>query len=308
LNQESGRAYYIFTLIAWLVYVVVYLFAPSSAAGQYALSDIQVGLLKLTVAIPLLLIWLVAVHGLKHLRRYTRLVKGSPDGRGFSLIFSGVVALVIGAVTVAISGQLEAYGLRHGRVEEAVIMHNYLQVLFPLSAFILTYIGTRRLIEVAGAASEASRKKWLVFLLFLILAPLYTWVVFNDPNRTVPTSEGVAHATHYLSDPLILFTLVMPYLFAWAMGIATLLNLWLYGRRVGGHIYRQALKRFILGMGFVVSFSIALQFLSTASGAISRLGLRPILALVYFLLAAYAIGYVLIASGSKQLAEIEEVK
>lgn len=306
-NAILKRSHYILALLVWLVYISLSLFAPMISGNQYNLTPTQLALLKLTIAIPLLLIWLTAVHGLVAFRRYVNLIKDSTDGWAYAGIYRGLVVLVASIMITAIIGQLRPYFYQAGYIEALVIFNNYLQIALPLLAFYLMHQASGRLIAVVGAKKTLLQQLWL-FGLFAALAPIYTWLVFSNPNRTTPTTSGVVYASNYLSDPMILITVVMPYLVVWALGISTIQNIRQFSLHVKGRIYKSALKRLTNGLVAVILLSVILQLLAAVSGTLAHYQLSSILILVYAILIIYAVAYVNIARGALSLTKIEEVK
>lgn len=306
-NTDTDKRYYALVLVLWLVYVALYLKAPLIGPNSYNLSHTQLAFLKLTVALPFLIVWSLAASGAIALKRYVKLIAGSTDGQAFSKLGKGLAVLVIGLITTATIGQLQPYAFIAGHIRAMVILNNYLQILFPLAAFYLMYQGSRGLTELVGARLPGTQR-WGLFMVFAALAPLYTWLVFHNPNRTLVTTPGVNYASHYLPDIWILLTIVMPNLIVWALGALTVLHLRAYSKAVQGLIYRAALKALSNGFVAVVLFSIMLQFLTATSGSLVHLKLNGILAIIYFLIAFYAAAYVSVALGARQLSKIEQAQ
>jgi hypothetical protein len=142
--------------------------------------------------------------------------------------------------------------------------------------------------------------------IFIAFGACYTYLMLHDPHRTVP--GGPSHlATYYLSDWLIVLTVVIPRLVVWYWGMQALVNIGLYRRKVEGALYRDALKLLAYGLGGVFLVTILLRVLQTASDALNRLDLGGILLLLYILVFMLGIGYVLVAKGARQLQKIEEL-
>ncbi|HXH04824.1 MAG TPA: hypothetical protein VNI82_00145, partial [Candidatus Nitrosotenuis sp.] len=131
------------------------------------------------------------------------------------------------------------------------------------------------------------------------LTSVYTWLVVAQGYATPGT------APYFLPTWLLIITFVIPYVFAWCMGIWAALCLRRYYTAVKGTIYKEALNNLYKGVAGIVVVSIFLQSLTSVPGLVNRLDLTPLLIVVYVLIATYAIGYGLVANGAKKLKLIE---
>src|SRR4051812_4705150 len=65
------------------------------ALQRYNLSDAQGALLSLTVALPYIIIWFIALVGYLRLKTYARTIADSKDGAAFNLICAGLLGLTV---------------------------------------------------------------------------------------------------------------------------------------------------------------------------------------------------------------------
>jgi hypothetical protein len=188
-----------------------------------------------------------------------------------------------------------------------VIVRGYMTVIFYLFGFWYLWQGSRDLLKAVNG-SELSNK-WQNFLVGALaaLAVFYTWAVLNNPFRSV-SSDPLVKATYYLPDILIMLTIVIPYVLIWIMGGTAIINVLSYTKRVPGVIYKQAFSSLAYGLTFTIVLLIVLQFLSQANASIGHAAFSVILVIIYPLLLAIAIGYLLIARGARKLAAIEEIQ
>jgi drug/metabolite transporter (DMT)-like permease len=86
-----------------------------------------------------------------------------------------------------------------------------------------------------------------------------------------------------------------------------LFNIYLYRNNVKGRIYKDAFNN--LGNGFtsVIVVLVVLRCFESLSSHLTKLSLGPILLIVYLLLIALSIGYILIFRGARSLHRIEEI-
>lgn len=104
-----------------------------------------------------------------------------------------------------------------------------------------------------------------------------------------------------------MFTIIVPYLYAWFMGLMSCYEIIMYSQRIKGLLYKRALNRLAGGIGAVIGSSIFIQFINVVYAYKTNSSLGPLLILIYLLLVVEAIGYILIANGAKNLKRIEEI-
>ncbi len=302
----SNKIIYFAVIVCWLVYAGLALQSPSRGAARFNLSSSQTQLVQLTIILPLLAIWLVATYGALRFRHYAKMIKTSPDGQAASTLAKGLIALVIYLVISSIVNSAGPYFAGTPWVKIMVIIKNYLPLAIAFIAFALLYQGSLKLMFLIKAPTWRASRLILFLIPFCMFAIFFTWVFYLNPDLHETASNGLP----YFVAPraLLLFTYVLPYLLMWFLGSLAALNIRLYARDVNGSIYRSALLNLVGGIATVVFLTIALQLLSTVSSTINHLNLASILLLVYVLVILYALGYALIALGSKKLLKIEETQ
>ncbi len=301
--------------LAWLgvvviAYVLLTLLAPPAATvNRYGLTLAQTQLLRISYILPLIFIWTTAMLSVVWFRRYTRLLKGSTEEDAFRKITRGLWMLLLVIVVPSLVTAIANFYPADMAVQKgAVILRNYLSIGFYLVGFWYLWKASKSLLKTVNVLPHVTSpyQNWAVIAI-ATLAVIYTWAVLNNPFRTV-SSDPLVKATYYLPDILIVFTILIPYVLVWILGIITVINVLTYAKFVSGVIYRQTFSYVARGLTFTIGLLIGLQFLSQANAALSRAALSVILIIIYILLLAIAIGYVLIARGARRLAVIEEVE
>jgi hypothetical protein len=133
-------------------------------------------------------------------------------------------------------------------------------------------------------------------------------IVIHGYNYRNNTPDPGKYSSFYLPDGMIFFSLALPYLIGWALGIKSALNIWSYMRDVKGTIYKAALRRLVVGLLLVLAFAVIIQLFVAFSTYFAKSGLAALLLIVYLLILFYSFGYLIIASGTKNLNKIEKVK
>jgi hypothetical protein len=292
-------------LVLTVMYVGLVLLAPADPVvlKRYDISELQARLLNLTVVIPIVGIWLVALYGFIRFRLYASLVDASNEGKALNLVAMGLVVLgfSLPGKAVVSSGFKYLVADNPDLKPTSIIITNYVGVIFSIIAFYLLARGALGLVRTLKRNKQMSVPSYFVPVIIL-LSSLFTWLILS---RSVGTAENVS--SYYLPNWLIITTLAVPYLLAWYYGILAFYYLSSYHKNVKGVLYKQAFSGIASGIAVIVFTSVLVQMLVTLGGQLSRLNLTPILALVYLLIILYAVGYGLVARGARKLKQIEEV-
>ena len=304
----SKRAYYYLSYLAIsAIYVISSLLAPLGP-NRFNLTASKTHLLQLTILLPVVLIWFAAVYGVEKFHTYTSSIKSYKDGKPLHLFATGLLILVGSIIFNSIVGILRPWALADGWLSAYTILANYLSAWLPLLAYACMYIGSAQLLKSIKTKPKIKNPLgWLpILLLLIIVGAIYVAVLLNYNYRS-STPDPTRYSSFYMSDPLILFTLALPYLFGWGLALKATLNLYAYLKQVRGVIYRSAFVRLLSGVLVVTLFYIIVQMLVAFSTYIAKAGLGSILLILYMLIMLYALGFLIIASGAKKLVAIEKV-
>jgi hypothetical protein len=300
--MNTRKKYYVLFIVASLIYIIATLVAPLTP-NRFNLTTAGSHMLQIAIALPIVLIWAVAVYGAERFNSYSKSIRRHPDGRALDMIARGLTILVASYIGTSLFGRLRPWAFRDGWLPTYTIVANYLAVVFALVAFGYMYRGSvqlRRLIK----AKDKGAKTAVVAVTLTAISVLYLIVLLNYDYRG-STPDATKYSSFYLPDWLILLTLALPYLIGWGLGIAAALNIGSYQRHVKGVIYQSALYRVIVGTLTVVVFSIVLQILIVFSTYFAKAGLADILLIVYLIILMYAAGFLIIASGTRKMTAIE---
>jgi hypothetical protein len=304
-----SKPFIITVVVIWALYACLNLFAPASLAlHTYKINLMQVNLLRGTIIVPLLAIWIAAAFAYIRIRNYAALVSSSPEGVGYYKISLGVGALIAGLIIPSIIGQISSYFPGNYTVESyTAIIRLYLSIVFNMLAFWNLFRGSQDLLRTMDAKEQrVYRIHYWTILVVALLSFVYAWAIFHNEFRTVST-DPLVRPTYYLPDWLIVPTIFIPYLLIWLWGGWAITNFRAYGRLVPGLVYRKALYSFMYGLTAIIILLISSQFITQISTVFTHSGLKLILMIVYALVLLIAAGYLFLARGAKQLTNIEEV-
>jgi hypothetical protein len=300
------RPYYTLLSIWGIVYIIGTLIAPV-APNRFNLSATNTHLIQISLALPIVFIWAAAVIGAERFKSYAQKIRKYPDGRAFNTIATGLIILVAGILFSGVSAVLRPWALKDGWIAQFTILYNFVSAILPVIAYAYMYAGSRNLLRLTKTGKRYIAG-WLPTLAIIaVIGAVYISVIHGYDYRN-NTPDPNKFSSFYLPDGMILFTLVIPYLVGWALGIKAALNIWSYMKDVKGVIYKKALRRVVIGILLVIVFAVIIQLLVALSTYFAKAGLAAILLIIYLIILFYALGFLVLASGTKKLNAIEKVK
>jgi hypothetical protein len=307
VNKRAFQLYSYLCIIA--VYVAcTFLTAPSPALLHvYHLSTLKYRLILATVAVPLVIIWLVAFYGFRKLQSYAATIAGNKEGKFVNQITWGLFYLAFQfPIVSALSSILNIIDANHpNALPTTTIISHYIRIVLPLVGFIYISYGARGLTE-SVKLRPSQRATHLLSLGLIIIGAGFTYFVFQG----VPADKIVNaanQAKYYLPGWLVFFTFVVPNIFTWYIGLLAAYETYLFNRKVSGILYRRAWEFLAGGLAWIIFVSIIYQYLTLLSSHLTRLKINALLLIVYAALILLAVGYVLVAVGARRLQKIEEV-
>lgn len=299
----NRRIYYAALLVWSIIYVAGTILAPL-APNHFNITPEQTHLLQVSLAIPVVLIWLAAVYGAERFKSYAQCIKSDRDGKAMNQVANGLNILVIAVLSNGISAIIRPWAYHDGWLRAFTIIFNYVQVALPLIALYVMYRGSVRLRAIAK--SRENLRSWLPIIgLAVVIAAIYFAILLSYQYRS-HTPDPNEFSSFYLPDPLLVLTVALPNVVAWTLGFKAASNIIIYQRRVQGVIYRNALFRFATGIIIIIAFAVLLQLLIGLSAHLAKAGLGSILFLLYVIILIYSIGFLIVASGTKRLNAIEK--
>lgn len=295
----------------YVVFIVIYLsqillVTPEKMTlEKYHISTLSLKILALTIALPYIAIWLIALVGYVRLQTYANIIRKDKDGVAFHKIAQGIfcISLWLPLSTIMSNFFTQVYRAHPGMTANLVRLENYLNLIILAAGFWLIYSGSRKLLPLVNKSAFLSSQP--VILSYIAFCALYASLVLHDPARETPTAT-VTVAAYYQPDWLIILTLLIPRLLYWFLGIQAVQNIYLYRTKVKGRLYKAALHNLALGLGSVIAITILLRSLQSASASLVQLSLGPLLAIIYLLLILLSVGYIFIAKGAERLQQFEE--
>lgn len=290
-----------------ILYVALIFILPANhqVMHDHNLSSLEYKILLFTVVLPVLAIWFVGFFGYAKLQEYAKSIQKTADADGFSRLALGCAWLawslpirsLVNICTGAIANSSPGFH------SASVVINNYTGLALSLVAFIMIGSASRHLFERAKISLTSTSMRTMMFL-FVVGGVLYCYLIFRQFH-----SGGLVSSDNPFHLPiwLMVLTIIVPYLYAWFVGILAIYEMTIYSRQVRGVLYRQALQLMVAGLIATVIGSIAFQYASSVRAPDNQLILNTHLFLDLLFRIITGIGFILIALGASRLKKIEEV-
>ncbi len=297
------RSYVWIFLVLMAVYIILAFSLPTDpqVLARYNIDQDRARLLNLTVVGPLSLIYFAALYGFVRVKEYAKSIQETKEGPHFNNVANGLAVLGFSLPINSIMSSMVSY-TRHAHPElmaEISITRQYLTLVLAGIAIVLLDRGARGLLGTLKRIPKETLSNYKI-ILAVSLSSIYTWLLVTQ------SQDPAAELAHYLPIGILIATVAIPYVLIWYLGAGAAIRLYTYQINVKGVIYKRAVGLLAKGVAVIVLISVFLQFFYTIAGLLNRLNLSPLLAVIYFLIALYLIGYGLVARGAKTLKHMEE--
>ncbi len=301
------------TIVLFMVLSLIYtwqLFGipPDQASlAKYQLSYAAAQILRLSIAVPVIASWFMALYGSLKIERYAQLMRKTSEALVWRRIAQGFLWLALSLPLSAVTANwLSSLAVQAPELKPVtVILQNYTSLVLTLIAIGLIHLGLQRLFK----STVVQRRLWhatpLYMLAFFVISAIFIALTLSNPNRQFANSNG--QVAYYLSDFWLVLTIVIPYVYIWYAGIRSIEYLHAYRTFVKGAIYKNSVKYLISGMSLVLASLLSLRLLISMSTMLNSATLKIILLLIYCLVFIIGIGHFLLAVGAQKLAKIEEI-
>jgi hypothetical protein len=292
-------------IAATFLLLIIFLPANKLFLEAYKLTPQEYHSLQLLVEIPVMAVWLGAFLGYAKFEEYAFKLIGTKDGEAYAKMASGSKWLAYSLPIPTILYFVISSFAGHHPVWQAVaiIISDYVGVVLSLVAFYKMSEATRML-RVTRRIHQPANAIRCLQLAFAALGVLYCYLVFKQLNLS---SLGNSDNPYYLPVWLLVLTLIIPYLYAWFLGLLTAFDMWLVASRSAGYLYRKAILLLATGLVVVVATRIGEQYSLSVMPGDEHYSLNRTLVLVYLLYLISMLGFTAIIYGINRLKQMEEV-
>ncbi len=280
--------------------------SPEQSSSQVKLSPIAILALRATLLVPYMLTWLVAVTGWYYFHMFATDAKRKhlANHYAFRFISRGLGLLIFDLVGVPMISAARTFWAQNLQAAEwLTIISNYFHIIIPLLAFSYLYVGTRKLVLSSHYAASLKNNILPSLIATTIFISFFSIALFGNTSRQMISETG-RFASYYVSDTLIVLTIIIPLSITWLLGIQAALNTERYVHSLT-LIWRSAFIRFFHGLLAIIGSSIILQGITAfGSEQLQQVNLLLILLVIYMFIIIQAVGYLLIRSSAKQLHKL----
>ena len=292
---------YAMVVLLWALYVVL-LFLRKTDNSQIHIGLTATNIIRVSFALPILAIWLTATVAAVRFKNYTHLITGSREAAGFNRLANGLFFLTAYLISVLLVSRVAALFAGTSFVYPVVFVKNHLSAYLFLISLIQLYRGAIALADITKV-SLTRRQNLLIMLSYTAFTAIFVALFFHNPTNPKTLADGLP--SFAVSHGVLLFTLILPSLMAWILGILASMTIRAYAAKVKGTIYKQALHRLVIGIFGTTTFAILVQLLVLYASKLQHLGINALLFIVYVFLLAYGVGAALIARSARKLTLIE---
>ncbi len=304
--KTVGSAVRSFSVLALLYTVLVFLLPANTASMRmYHLSPVAYHILLFVVVLPSLVVWYTAFYGSAKLQHYAQSISKAPEAAEFHRLARGMAWLawslpVPAIISLVLDSIADSHSGFHGA---SIILINYASLILPLVGFSVIATGARGLTARSTARTTIASARGILLLL-IALGVVYCFLVFRQFSLT---KLGSAQNPYHLPIWLMITTQIIPYLYAWFIGLLAAYEINGFGKHVRGLLYRQPLQLVAGGLTLAIIGFIALQYSTAVAAPLGHLLFNYHLVAIYVFRIIVATGFLLIAYGVNRLKKIEEI-
>jgi hypothetical protein len=304
LNRFSRETKLFIGLV--LLYAALAFILPASKAAMllYQFTDAQYQSLIFVVRLPFIVTVIAAFYSYRCLVHYVERIRDTKEGLAFSKITQGLRWIAWGLLVPAtVSTLLNAIAnQKPDFLMFALIITNYMYVVVSLFAFSHIVGGAHRLVQQARLLFSIRHIRVLIMVLVTI-GVLFCYLISQRLHGGITNSYNA----YYLQNWAVWATIVVPFLYAWIVGLFAALELALVARRTSGIIYKQALQWLALGIVLIIIAMCSLQYYRSVIPRSGTLKIGPSLITAYAIYGVNITGSALLAVGARRLKRIEDI-
>jgi hypothetical protein len=276
-----------------VIYILVIFLMPDSQASlnSYKVSSIDYNAASLVVAVPSIIVWFVAFLG------YTKL--------HFDRLATGTAWLAWSLPLMSIFNRLSD-GIAHRAISfhaTSIILNNYFDMVLSLISFAIIGSAVHGIIMSNKRELKATKAK-MIMTIFILLGISYCFLTLKAFNLR---SISSTYNPYYLPAWLMIISVIIPYMYAWFVGLLAAYQLTLSAKNTKGILYRRALFYIVGGLIAIILSAIAVQYLDGVIPSNGHFVLNYKSFAVIAIRVIGGLGFITLAIGANRLKKIEEV-
>lgn len=290
-----------------LIFVVLILTLPydDTTVRSYHLSVLEYRVVELMINLPVIAVWFFAFWGYGKLKQYATYIKKTKEGPHFDKLAQGAAWLAWSLPITALVGRvLSSIDASHQSFRSAqIIIYNYVELILPFVGLLIIGSAARgingnRRIDLKLTSTR------IIMALFVAAGVLYCYLILKAFNLSSLASQ---HNPYYLPAWLMVVSVIIPYLYAWFIGLLAAYQITVYASSISGVLYKRALLAVTAGLTSIIFSFVVVQYLSSIWPNTGHLVFNYRLVIVTLFRIVGGVGYVAMAIGANRLKKIEEV-
>jgi hypothetical protein len=299
--KANARAWPLKTWVYTATAVLGILFMVLTYASRGTGHNHESLLLRLSIALPELVIWAVAIMSAVRFKEYAHSIRETQDGGALNLIANSLLVLVLYVIFLSSGDAIKSLFVNSPHLKTAVTLSNYLPLVIAFISSVLIYRGSKHLSKIISAPPWDSRRLVISALPFFLLLFIYAWQFY----KAVPTLKGADGLPRFTQSPgVLLVTYVLPHLVLWGLGLLACFNIARFAVTTKGLIYKALFRNLYQGLILVFVCIFTAQLIIISPINLEKFNIW--LALAYAVLVAAVFGFGLIYRGVQQLDRIEK--
>jgi hypothetical protein len=310
-KKESGTS--VGRVLRWcslltIVYIAAVFALPYNniTVKSYHFSSFEYSIAVLMVNLPVIAVWFFAFWGYAKLRQYSEAIRKTREGKYFYRLSVGLAWLAWSMPIISITSHILNGTINGGSGTHSVvsIIDDYLNLILTLIAFLIIGSAARGIIGQDNKVDLGRISSRVVIALLTLGGVIYCFLVLRSFNL-----NSISDTNNHYHMPvwLVVITIIIPYLYAWFVGVMAAYEITIYAKGIKGVLYKQALMNIVYGLLAVVLSFITIQYLNNAWQMPAHVIFTARLVVTTIFRIIGGAGYILMAVGASRLKRIEEV-
>lgn len=296
---HDGVIYPLLALVSVLYVLLMY--KDALLFKSHSNGSLKLFLLNITIALPEIAIWTIAMRSAVRFKQYANLIKDSKDGESMTYLADALLLMVIYVIFLTMSPTLIGLFKNSRHLHTAIDIGNYLPLAVAAASSYGLYLGAQVLNQVVPLRLSML-KRILLVIAFILVAGLFAWHFYKIEPKLVP-QNGIPRFITPVKETMLIY--VLPLICLWGAGLLACLSIGNYAAHTEGAIYKALFRNLCNGIELVFVCTFLAQLFIASNFNLNKFSLA--LVLVYCLLILATLGFVLIYRGSSSLNRLEVV-
>ncbi len=297
---------YIFPSIVFILtiaYAYLTLNSPVSKITPpvFQISPIYTIILRLSFVILLGLAWFFGSIAARRGIMFARETKEQDLQKFLFNLSVGFTILLLGYVIATFVGQIRTYHPDDPIIARNVtIIVNYIYVCVQLFGFWFIYKGIEKKV------SNHNKNIIVGSVITIIIGVLWIGLIFTNPTRQISQTSHIL-PSYYISDFLIIYTIILPIIIGWFFGIMASFDLADLSVESANLSIQKSFSKLVSGVWLLIlSYIVLFGILSVGAQRLLAVGLTGILFIIYVFIFIILLSYIYVGKSLKNLQNYKE--